>query len=263
MATIISIANQKGGTGKTTTALNLGDALVAQGKKTLLVDFDPQAALTLSHGIDPSSLQKTVYHALADFTCDIRTVIVHTKDGPDIAPANIDLSGVEAEMGGEPGRDALLKSALESVRDAYDYVIIDCSPTLGLLTINALSASRYLLIPVQTEYYALKAIDLLLSIFSKVKARVNKEITILGFLPTMYQSNIVHSREVLNILKQTYGNQVLDVIIEKTVKFPDSVIVEGFGREPEPASMLRYDPQSKYADSYRKLAQLVIGGQHG
>jgi chromosome partitioning protein len=262
MATIISIANQKGGTGKTTTAVNLGDALAAQGKRTLLVDFDPQAALTLSHGIDPSSLHKTIYHALADLHCDVQSVIVHTKDGPDIAPANIDLSGVEAEMGGEPGRDSLLKIALEPICNLYDYVIIDCPPTLGLLTINALSASRYLLIPVQTEYYALKAIDLLLSIFAKVKARVNREITIMGFLPTMYQTNTIHSREVLHILRQTYGDQVLDVVIEKTVKFPDSVIVEEFEGDPAPASILRYDPYSKYADSYRKLAQLVMERQY-
>lgn len=262
MATIISIANQKGGTGKTTTAVNLGDALVEFGKKVLLVDLDPQAALTLSHGIDPSSLTQTIYHTLVDNNCDIRTVVVHSKNGPDIAPANIDLSGIEAELSREPGRDAFLKGALESVNAVYDYVIIDCSPTLGLLTINALSAAHCLLIPVQTEYYALKALDHLLNIYAKVKARVNKELTILGFLPTMYQANTVHAREVLSILRETYGDQVLDVIIEKTIKFPDSAIIEGFGHEPEPASILRYEPLSKYADSYRKLAQVVIGGHH-
>jgi chromosome partitioning protein len=262
MATIIAIANQKGGTGKTTTTVNLGDALVSFGKKVLVVDLDPQAALTLSHGIDPSSLQKTIYHALADFNFDIRTVITSTKEGPDILPSNIDLAGVEAELAGEPGRDALLKEALGPVRSSYDYILIDCSPTLGLLTINALSASNALLIPVQTEYYALKALDVLLGIFAKVKARLNREIVILGFLPTMYQGNTVHSREALEILRRTYGDQVLDVIIEKTIKFPDSAIVEGFAREPEPASILRYDPTSKYADAYRKLAQIVIGDDH-
>jgi len=263
MAVIVSIANQKGGTGKTTTTVNLGDALVSFGKKVLVVDFDPQAALTLSHGIDPSALQKTIYHALADLDFDISQVIIHTKDGPDVAPANIDLAGIEVGLAGEPGRDSLLKGALESIEPAYDYILIDCSPTLGILTINALSASNYLLIPVQTEYYALKAIDLLLGIFAKVKARLNKGITIFGFLPTMYQANTLHSREVLNILHKTYGKQVLDVVIENTVKFPDSAIVETFNREPTPASMLRYDPTSKYADAYRKLAQILIGEPHG
>lgn len=260
MGKVIAIANQKGGTAKTTTALNLGAALVEAGKRVLLIDFDPQAALTLAHGLQPGELERTIYNVLMDPGFPLVEIIVATKEGPDLAPSNLDLSGAEAELLSEIGRERFLKEKLAPVVDDYDIILIDCSPSLGLLTINALTAADEVLIPVQTQYFAFKALEHLLNIIRKIKSRANPELEIGGFLPTMYQTRTIHSREAVEELKATFGDQVYNVVIKRTVKFPDSVVVteEDFNLPPQPRSILRYDSTSEHAEAYRQLAGEVL-----
>ena len=260
MAKIIAVANQKGGTGKTTTALNLGAALAEQGKRVLLVDFDPQGALTLAHGIDPDGLETTIYDALINPSMTLASVLITTEGGPDLAPTNLDLSGAEVELLSEIGREMYLADKLRAVQDLYDVIIIDCPPTLGLLTINALAAADEVLIPVQTEYFALKAIRQLMGIIRKVQAKANPKLRIGGVLPTMYQTGTRHSQEVVAELEEAFKGQVYSVAIKKTVKFPDSVIVtqEDFLEPPQSRSMLRFEPRSEHAEAYRTLAREVL-----
>jgi len=260
MGEIITIANQKGGTAKTTTALNLGAALAEAGKKVLLIDFDPQAALTLAHGIDPLGLEHTIYDVLLGPDLRLSEVVVSTQNGPDLAPSNIDLAGAEVELLGQIGRETFLREKLSALAAEYDFILIDCPPSLGLLTINGLAAADEVLIPVQTQYFAFKALQQLLNIISKVKAKSNRKLKIGGFLPTMYQTRTRHSQEVVDELKAAFGNQVYDIIIKRTVKFPDSVVVtqEDFEEPPEARSILRFDPKSVHAEAYRQLAREVI-----
>ena len=259
MSTVLAIANQKGGVGKTTTTLNLGAALVEQGKKVLLIDFDPQAALTVAYGILPNELTQTIYEVLVEQTMDLREVIISPHTGPDLAPANLNLAGAEVELLNEIGRELFLKEKLRTVRSQYDFILIDCPPSLGLLTINALSAADKVLIPIQTEYFALKALEHLLNIVRKIKAKANPGLAIAGILPTMYQARARHSEEVAEELRRSFGEWVLDAVIKKTVRFPDSVVVaeEELGEPPEPRSIFRFDPRSEYADAYRKLAKEI------
>jgi chromosome partitioning protein len=260
MGKTIAVCNQKGGTAKTTTIGCLGAALAEAKKKVLLVDFDPQAALTLTCGIDPLSIKQTIYDALLSQELKLASVIIHTEDGPDIAPASLNLAGAEVELLNEIGRETFLKEKLAEVKNGYDFILIDCAPSLGLLTINALVAADEVLIPVQTQYFALRAIQQLLDIIKKVRSRANTGLKIGGFLATMYESNTKHSQEVVEELKSTFGKQVYDVVIKKTVKFPDSVIVsqEDFAKPPQLRSILRFDPKSEAAKAYRKLARKVM-----
>ena len=260
MGKVIAITNQKGGTGKTTTTLNLGAALVEAGKKVLLIDFDPQAALTLAHGLDTFGLDQTIYDTLIHPDLNLSQVVLPTKNGPDLVPANIDLAGAEVELLNEIGRELFLKEKLETVIGNYDFILIDCPPSLGLLTINALAAADSVVIPVETQYFALKALQQLLNIINKVKAKSNRNLEIAGFLPTMYQARTKHSQEVLDELKAVFGKQVYDIVIKRTIKFPDSVVVspQEFGEPPETRSILRFEPQSEHAEAYRQLARKVM-----
>lgn len=260
MGRVIAIANQKGGTGKTTTTLNLGAALSEAEERVLLVDFDPQAALTLGHGLDPHTLEQTIYDALLDQDLALSEIVIPTENGPDLAPANLDLAGAEVELLNEIGREMFLKEKLKAVQDAYNFVLIDCPPSLGILTINALAAANEVLIPVQVQYFAFKALQHLLNIVNKVKAKANPGLEIAGFLPTMYQTRTIHSREVVGELESTFPDKIFDVVVKKTVKFPDSVVVtqEDFDAPPKPHSILRYDPTSEHAEAYRKLAKEIV-----
>ena len=179
----ISIANQKGGTGKTTTTLNLGAALGEAGKEVLLIDFDPQAALTLAHGINPLGLKQTIYDLLLDPSLQPSEMVTCPENEPDLIPANIDLAGAEVELLGEIGRETFLREKLRPLATSYDFILIDCPPSLGLLTINALAAADEVLIPVQTQYFAFKALQQLLQIIKKVRAKSNPKLRIGGFLP--------------------------------------------------------------------------------
>jgi chromosome partitioning protein len=260
MATIIAAANQKGGVGKSTTVLNLGDALSEAKQRVLLIDLDPQAALTLGHSINPFALERTVYHLLRDDSLQFSDIVISTQDGPDIAPANIDLSGAELEMVSEMGRERVLRDKLETIQSAYDFVLIDCGPSLGILTVNALTAANGVLIPVQTHHYALRALSQLLAIINRVKARLNQSLEIVGFLPTMYEVRTRHSGEVVATLKESFGNKVFDFYIKRSVQFPDSTIVteDDFASTPTPNSILRYAPRSEHAEAFRQLAQEII-----
>lgn len=258
MTKIIAVANQKGGVGKTTTTMNIGAAAAELGKRVLLVDFDPQGALTLSFGINPPTLKSGIYNALIG-QAEVSEVIIKTETGPHLAPANLDLAGAEVELLSEIGRELFLKEALTSVSADYDLVVIDCPPTLGLLTINALAAASAVLIPVEVEFFALHALQQLLNIVKRVKAKANPELSIAGFVPTMYQERTRHSHEVLSELQRQFGEQVFEVV-RKTVKFPDSVIVneEDFSQPAHARSILSYEPKSEYAEVYRKLAKVVL-----
>lgn len=259
MCKTIAVANQKGGTAKTTTTLNLGAALAEAGKRVLLVDFDPQAALTLAHGINPLSLKQTVYDVLIAGDLPLTAITVIIANGADLAPANLNLAGAEVELLSEIGREMFLKEKLEPVQAAYDFILIDCPPSLGLLTINALAAADEVLIPVQTQYFAFKAIEQLLDIIKKLRARANPQLKIAGFLPTMYEKT-KHCQEILAELKTAFGQQVYSTAIKKTVKFADSVVVtdEDFAKPPQARTILRFDPQSEYAKSYRQLAKEIM-----
>lgn len=246
---ILAMAQQKGGVGKTTTTINLGAALAEEGMRVLLLDLDPQGALTAGIGLNPLALNKTVYDAFREGSTDIRTVTIETEFGCRIAPANIDLAAAEIQLVSEPGRERILKEKLSTVEQDYDYVLIDCPPSLGLLTLNALAASTAVLVPVQTQYFALRGMELLFKTIEKVKARINPDLRLLGVLPTIYDSRTIHAREVLEELKTTYGSLVMNTVIPQTVKLADSAMA---GRP-----ILGFHSSSPAAKAYRDLAQEV------
>src|ERR1041384_4058558 len=206
---IIALAQQKGGVGKTTTVINLGSALAQRGKKVLLVDLDPQGALSAGLGLNPLSLEKTIYNVLRNQSVSIAEVITQSKTGCNLVPSNIDLAAAEVELVSEPGREHFLREALSPVINRYDYILIDCQPSLGLLTLNALSASSGVIIPVQTQYFALRGMDLLFQTIEKVQARLNPRLKIVGILPTMYDARTLHAREGLEEVKRASPKHLL------------------------------------------------------
>jgi len=246
---IFAIAQQKGGVGKTTTVINLGAALVEMGRRILLVDLDPQGALTAGLGKNPLALPSTVYDVLRDNRLTIAGITVDTTIGAGLIPANIDLAAAEIELASEPGRERILAEKLRPVLDSYDFVLLDCPPSLGLLTLNALTAATDVLIPVQTQYFALRGLDLLFNTIEKVKARINPSLVIRGILPTMVDSRTIHSREVLEELRHTYGQLVSSTAIPQTIKLADSQVAA--------QSIHAFAPNSAAAEAYRALAQEV------
>lgn len=246
---VYALAQQKGGVGKTTTAINLGAALVERGRKVLLLDADPQGALSAGLGLDPLALKETIYDVLRSPKCELAGIISRTETGCDLAPANIDLAASEIELVSEPGREQILKNKLTTVTKKYDYVLIDCPPSLSLLTLNALTAANGVIIPVQTQYFALRGMDLLFSTIEKVRTRLNPLLTIIGILPTMYDARTVHSREVIEEMRQSYGKQVFDTAIPFTVKLPDSNMAG--------QSIMKFNANSPATTAYRSLAEEV------
>jgi chromosome partitioning protein len=250
-ARIISMCNQKGGVGKTTTTINLGATLAEYGRRVLLVDFDPQGALSVGLGINPHELDKTIYNLLMDRTVDVRDVIRQTGvENLDLLPANIDLSAAEVQLVSEVAREQVLGRVLRPVIDDYDVVLIDCQPSLGLLTVNALTASHGVVIPLECEFFALRGVALLVETIEKVKDRLNPALEIDGILATMYDPRTLHSREVVARVVEAFGPLVFHTVIGRTVKFPDASVAA------EPITTYASSHAGAYA--YRLLARELI-----
>ena len=260
-ARIVAVCNQKGGVGKTTTTINLGAALAEQGRRVLLVDFDPQGALSVGLGIQPHDIDNTVYNLLMERDVRAQDVLFRTPIGDmDLLPSNIDLSGAEVQLVHEVGREFVLGGALKDVVPDYDYIMIDCQPSLGLLTINALACADSVLIPLECEYFAMRGVALLMETIDKVQQRLNPRLQIDGLLGTMYDSRTLHTREVLGSIVNGFGDKVFHTVINRTVRFPDATVAG----EP----ITSFDSSSMGASSYRELAKEVLerwrqaGGGH-
>jgi chromosome partitioning protein len=249
MPRVISFANQKGGVAKTTTTLNLGVAFAEHGLKVLLVDLDPQGNLTMSQGLNPDSIERSMFDVLVH-RLPIQEVIHHTE--VDLAVSSIDLAGAELALSSMIGRERALEKALAEVKDAYDYVLIDTPPSLGLLTINALVASTGVIVPVQCEYLSLRGLVQLENTLSMIRENLNPVVEIEGILPTMYDSRTLHSREAVEILQENFGDLVFDTKIRKTVRYAEAPV--------KGTSVLKYDPSGNAAEAYRQLAKEVLNG---
>ncbi len=250
-ARIVAICNQKGGVGKTTTTINLGAAIAERGRRCLLVDFDPQGALSVGLGIQPHDIDSTVYNLLMERNVQAHDVLFKTTvKNMDLLPSNIDLSGAEVQLVHEVGREFVLGGALKSVVPEYDFILIDCQPSLGLLTINALACANSVLIPLECEYFAMRGVALLMDTIAKVQQRLNPNLTIDGLLGTMYDSRTLHTREVLGSIVNGFGDKVFHTVINRTVRFPDATVAG----EP----ITSFDSASMGANSYRELAKEVL-----
>ena len=245
---LIAVANQNGGVGKTTTAMNLGASLAESKDGVLLVDLDPQGTLTIAHGLDPDECQTTIYDALVQ-GADVRTPIVRTENGPDLIPANLDLAAAEVELMGRLARETTLKDVVAPLKRDYRFIIVDCPPSLGLLTINALVAADAVIVPVATQYLRFRGMKLLLDTLDQVKTKFNRELLPPRILPSMFQGRTVHSREVLEELRSTFGGQVFDTVIRHTVRLAEAPMS---GR-----SILHFENASPHADAFRQLAEEV------
>ena len=254
-ARIISVSNQKGGVAKTTTAVNLASCIGSTGQRVLLVDLDPQGGCSVSLGIDTSSLQRTIYDVLVNQNLDITKVIMKTVFGFDLAPSNIDLAGAEVELRQALAQESVLKRRLEPVLDAYDYIIIDTPPSLGVLTVNALTASRYVLIPVATEYMALRGLKMLLDTIDSVRSVTNPSLRILGLLATKYDARTLNSREVYDYLakfSETEGIKLFNSVIRQSVRF-----LEAPGHA---TPIVQLHPELDGSKAYQQVAEEIRHG---
>jgi chromosome partitioning protein len=246
-AEVIAFANQKGGVAKTTTTLNLAAAFAEAGHRVLCVDLDPQGNLTMSQGIDPDSLEQSMYDVLVHHT-SIREVIRRRE--VDVACSSIDLAGAEIAMSTQIGRERSLEKALIPVREDYDFIMMDTPPSLGLLTINALTAADKVIVPVQCEYLSMRGLIQLQNTVQMVKENLNPELEIEGILPTLVDTRTVHAKEAIEILEENFGDRVFASRIKKTVRFAEAP-VKGM-------SVLKYDPDGKAAYAFRELAKEVL-----
>lgn len=249
-ARIIAMCNQKGGVGKTTSSINIGGALSQYGRRVLIVDFDPQGAASVGLGINANTVDATIYNALFDSSMDVHDVVQHTEfENLDIIPANIDLSAAEIQLVTEVGRERILASVLQGVRDEYDVIIIDCQPSLGLLTVNALAAADGVIIPVAAEFFALRGVALLMQSIEKVRSRINPQLEVYGVLVTMYTSTL-HCEEVLQRIYEAFQDKVFHSVISRSIKLPDSNVAA--------APITIYAPNHKTAKEYRETARELI-----
>jgi chromosome partitioning protein len=249
-ARIIALCNQKGGVGKTTTAINLGASLAEYGRKVLAIDFDPQGALTAGLGVQSHDVT-TIYDLLLGSVKDVASAIIETRvPNLHVIPANIDLSAAEVHLVNEVAREQILARVIRQVSDRYDVILIDCQPSLGLLTVNALTAAHGVLIPLECEYFALRGVALLVETVEKVRDRLNPAIQLDGILATMYDSRTLHSREVLERVVDAFGDSVLETVIGRTVKFPDASVAG--------APLNVFAPDHAAAEAYRGVARELI-----
>lgn len=250
MARVVALANQKGGVAKTTSTLNLGVALKEMGKRVLAVDMDPQGNLTMSQGLNPDEIQPSMYNVLVQ-GLDIEDVIRNAEI--EIAVANIDLAGAELALASVIGRERALSRALMGVRDKYDFILIDTPPSLGLLTINALTAADAVIVPVQCEYLSLRGLAQLERTLELVRENLNPNVRISGILPTLFDARTLHGSEAVELLRSNFGDLVFDTVVRKTIKFAEAPV--------QGSSVLKYAPHSDAAESYRSLAREVLNGK--
>lgn len=250
-ARIIAMCNQKGGVGKTTTTINLGAALAELGRRVLLVDFDPQGAASVGLGVRANELDVTIYNLLMDRAHDVRDVVQATgTENLDIIPANIDLSAAEVQLVGEVAREQILARVLRPLLDEYDVILIDCQPSLGLLTVNALTAAHGVIIPLECEFFAMRGVALLIDTINKITDRLNPRLQTDGILATMFDSRTLHSKEVVRSVVDHFGDRVFHTVISRTVKFPDATLAA----EP----ITSYASTHGAAAAYRQLARELI-----
>jgi chromosome partitioning protein len=250
MAHVLALANQKGGVAKTTSTLNLGVALREKGKRVLCIDMDPQGNLSMSQGVDPETLELSMYDVLVH-RVPIEDVIVSAEI--DVAATTIDLAGAEMALSTQIGRERALEKALKPVARDYDYILIDTPPSLGLLTINALTASEGVIVPVQCEYLSLRGLLQLERTLDMIRENLNPRVRILGILPTLLDKRTIHGREAVEVLRENFGTLVFDTTVTKTIRFAEAP-VRGM-------SVIKYDPKGKAAEAYRSLAREVLNGR--
>jgi len=252
MGKIIAIANQKGGVGKTTTAINLSAAMAALGKKILVIDTDPQGNMTSGFGVDKNEVENTVYELLLEDCTTEEAIIKNVVDNVDLISSNVNLAAVEIELIGVEGKDYILKKEIEWVKDKYDYIIIDCPPSLNMLTINAMTTADTVLVPIQCEYYALEGLSQLIHTINLVKERLNENLDMEGVVFTMYDSRTNLSAQVVENVKANLQSKVYETLIPRNIRLAEA---PSFGM---PISI--YDPKSAGAEAYMKLAEEVIEG---
>jgi chromosome partitioning protein len=250
-ARIVALCNQKGGVGKTTSTINLGAALAEYGRRVLLVDFDPQGALSVGLGVQPHQLDRTAYNLLMERDVAIDDVLLKTAvSGMDLLPSNIDLSAAEVQLVGEVAREQTLSRTIRPVVDEYDFVLIDCQPSLGLLPVNALTAANEVIVPLECEFFSLRGVALLIDTIEKVRERLNPTLKVAGILATMYDGRTLHGREVFVRVVEAFGDQFFDTVISRTVRFPETTVAG----EP----ITTWAPTSAGAEAYRNLAREVL-----
>jgi chromosome partitioning protein len=249
-AEVIVLANQKGGVAKTTTTLNLGVAFKEKGYRVLLVDLDPQGNLTMSQGMNPDTIERSMYDVLVNRLP--MEHVIETRE-VDVAVSSIDLAGADMALSSQIGRERALEKAVREVRDRYDYILVDTPPSLGLLTINAFVAATGVIVPVQTEYLSLRGLAQLENTLAMVRENLNPAVAIIGIVPTMYDRRLTHSREADEILRENFGDLVYNTRIRKTVRFAEAPV--------KGSSVLRYEPDGQAAEMYRDLAKEVLDGK--
>lgn len=250
MAHVIAVTNQKGGVGKTTTAINLGAALAEMGHYTLLGDLDPQGGLSLGLGLAAHDLDLTIYNILTDTRIPVAGITHHIRAHLDLLPSNIDLAVAEFQLIAQMGREYILREALQSVRAQYEYIVLDCPPSLNLLTVNALTAADAIIVPLQVEYFAMRGLEQLMDVVGRVRRRLNPGLEILGIVPTMVDVRRTNDQQILQEVSKAYPGMMLDVYVKESIKFADA--------PRHQRSILELDPRHDGARAYRQLARLVL-----